>query len=223
MCSQEVPDTLVEEETDAPAVAFSMVAGRLCLDFVNTVSGDRRYTVRERLNHYADLVAWSQQAGILADREAQRLREEADRRPDEAHDVLDRAVRLRETIYRIFWLVSEGNPPSPADLDALNRSLADALVHRKVVWTTDGFAWRWQGPDRALDRMLWPIAHSAAELLTSGDLGRVRECAGDTCGWLFVDTSKNRSRRWCDMKDCGNRAKARRHYHRTRASRRAGR
>ena len=72
--------------------------------------------------------------------------------------------------------------------------------------------------EAALDRMLWSIAHSGAELLTTGDLSRLRECGGEECGWLFEDTSRNRSRQWCDMQDCGNLAKVRRYRTRLRSS-----
>ncbi|MBI4413448.1 MAG: CGNR zinc finger domain-containing protein, partial [candidate division NC10 bacterium] len=79
------------------------------------------------------------------------------------------------------------------------------------------FAWRWTGDGQRLDRMLWAVTRSAADLLTSGELAAVRECEAETCAWLFMDRSRNRSRRWCDMKACGNRAKARRHYERKKA------
>ena len=89
----------------------------------------------------------------------------------------------------------------------------------QIVSTADGFAWAWSDEQAALDPMLWRIARSAADLLTSGELGRVRECADEVCGWVFLDMSKNQSRRWCDMKECGNQAKSRRHYERIKAHR----
>ena len=76
----------------------------------------------------------------------------------------------------------------------------------------------WPGFAEELESLIWPVAKSAADLLTSERLERVRECAGGTCGWLFIDASKNHSRRWCDMRDCGNAAKAKRHYHKKRVS-----
>ena len=105
-----------------------------------------------------------------------------------------------------------------ADLDALNATLARALPHLRIVPEADAYAWNWAGEEDALDSMLWPVARSAGDLLTSDELKRVGECQGDGCGWLFLDMSRNRSRRWCDMGDCGNRAKARRHYHRQKVS-----
>jgi predicted RNA-binding Zn ribbon-like protein len=97
----------------------------------------------------------------------------------------------------------------------LQAEVTCALAHFRVAWSPAGFGWEWDQANSGLDRVLWPVAWSAAELLTQGPLERIRECPGqDTCGWLFLDLSKNASRRWCDMRVCGNRAKARRHYER---------
>jgi predicted RNA-binding Zn ribbon-like protein len=193
-----------------PANTVKLVGGRLCLDFANTVGWHASDHPSERLRSYADLVAWSQQAGIVTDHEAQRLMEEAVHRPEAAAAVLDQAITLREGIYRIFSAVAGGRQLAADDLALLNAALTEALGHLRVVPSADGFKWAWASEQGALDRMLWPVVRSAAELLTEGELSRVRECAGDVCGWLFVDTSRNRSRRWCDMQDCGNVAKVRR-------------
>jgi len=133
--------------------------------------------------------------------------------------VLERAISLREAIYRVVSAVANGRRAREADLAILNVALPDALARVHVVREADSFAWRWAADETALDRMLWPVARSAADLLTSEKLARVGQCADDRgCGWLFLDMSRNRSRRWCDMKDCGNRAKAKRHYVRKRKS-----
>ncbi len=205
--------------TASGAVALSLIGGRLCLDFANTVGSHAGEHPNEYLRSYRDLVAWSRHAGILTDAEERHLLEAAEGRPGEAGVVLERAVALREAIYRIFSAVAAGRVPDEADLETLNVALARALVHARIVPAGDGFAWAWRDEQGALDRMLWPVARSAADLLTDGELDRVRECANDTCGWLFLDLSRNRSRRWCDMRDCGNRIKARRHYQRRRAAR----
>jgi predicted RNA-binding Zn ribbon-like protein len=199
---------VVEANMQTPT--FAMRGGELCLDFANTVgsrTGNNKY---EHLNSYANLLAWSRQAGAVTDQEAQQLNGEATRRPSEAAVVLEKAITLREAIYRIFSAVASGNQPQASDLDVLNAVLAEAMSQVRVVPTGDGFIWEWTKDTGALDRVLWPIARSAADFLTTGELNRVRECSGDTCGWLFVDMSRNRSRRWCDMQDCGNVAKVRR-------------
>jgi predicted RNA-binding Zn ribbon-like protein len=150
----------------------------------------------------------------------QRLLKKAARRPVDAIAVLERAIALREAIYRIFSAISHERPPQAADLATFNAELSGALVQSRIVSTAEGFTWDWADAEEALDCMLWPVVHDAAGLLTSEELDRVGRCADDRCGWLFLDTSRNRSRRWCSMEDCGNRAKARRHYKRKRAVRR---
>ena len=208
---------MVEDEWHRGQFDFS--GGLLCLDFANTLSGRLRERSDERLNEYGDLVSWSRQAGVITDLEAQRLLREARRRPSEAVSVLDRAVELRETLYRLFSAIGAGRLPEPGELRHLNTVLGEALRHTRIIPTEAGFAWDWAGRGERLDQPLWPVARSAADLLTSADLDRVRECAETGCAWLFLDTSRNRSRQWCDMRVCGNRAKARRHYARTRAAR----
>jgi predicted RNA-binding Zn ribbon-like protein len=194
----------------------NLIGGRACLDFANTVGGNRHIYQREYLNSYTDLVAWSRLAGLVTESEAQHLMAKAIRRPAEADYVFERAILLREAIYRIFSVVAAGGSPEAADLAILNSALTEALARLQITSAEDGFTWTWHKEPKALDPMLWPVVRSAGELLTSEDLYRVRECAGDTCSWLFIDTSRNHSRRWCDMKDCGNRAKAKRHYERSR-------
>ncbi|HEX5502477.1 MAG TPA: ABATE domain-containing protein [Thermomicrobiales bacterium] len=186
----------------------------LCLDFANTVSPHGGADVNEHLHAYADLLAWGRRAGVLTAEGERGLAAVAARRPAEAAAVLVGAIALREAIYRVFSAVAGGRAPAGADLATLNDALARASAHLRVVPAAGGFAWAWAGADDALDRVLWPVARSAADLLTSARLDRVRECAGEDCNWLFLDLSRNRSRRWCDMKECGNRAKARRHYRR---------
>jgi predicted RNA-binding Zn ribbon-like protein len=195
------------------AAHLQLLGGELCLDFANTVGNHKSAQRSDHLADYADLVAWSRHAGIFGNRVAAKLLDQTARRPAAAKAVWQRAVALREAIYRIFTAVATGAPPKPTDLDLLNEALANAMQHSRITATKDGYRWNWSD-EIALDRMLWRIARSAADLLTLGNLGRVSQCGDEECGWLFVDTSKNHSRRWCDMNDCGNRAKARRHYKR---------
>jgi predicted RNA-binding Zn ribbon-like protein len=117
---------------------------------------------------------------------------------------------LREAMYRVFHSVVRSTQPSKGDLDILNRELLKARAHERLIRTTEGFTFEWKGQVHELDRILWPIVHSAAEFLTDADLSRLRECGGEDCGWLFEDTSRNRSRQWCYMQGCGNLSKVRR-------------
>ncbi len=197
---------------------FDFTGGLLCLDFANTVEDRPDVHPQEHLNSYHDLVSWGQQAQVLTEREAQQLLEEAAHRQGGASSVLERAVAIRETIFRIFRAVAEEVMPEEDDLVSLSAAVADAQAHVRIVPKAGGFTWDWIGNANELDYMLWPVVRSAADLLTSDELDDVRVCASETCNWLFMDTSKNHSRRWCDMKSCGNRAKARRFYGRKKSS-----
>jgi predicted RNA-binding Zn ribbon-like protein len=197
---------------------LTLLGGRLSLDFANTADWHASDQPVEFLTSYSELMAWSRHVGILTEDQVQHLVTEAARRPTDAAAVLQRAIVLREAIYRIFSAVSHGYEPPAADLAALNAELSTALTRSRIVPEEEGFAWAWAGRDDALDRMLWPVVHDVADLLTSGDLDRVGQCADDRCGWLFLDVSRNGSRRWCSMEACGNRAKARRHYRRSQES-----
>lgn len=195
------------------AVQMKLIAGSLCLDFVNTVggrTGDRNIVLRDKLHGYADLAAWSRLAGLSTAREARCLEHVAERYPARAAATLARAVRLREALFRISKSILGRSAPDDFDVDVLRNELSIAKAHERLVRIGAQFVWAWDQPENALDAPLWRVARSAADLLTSGDLAKLRQCGGDECGWLFLDTSRNHSRRWCDMKDCGNRAKVRR-------------
>lgn len=182
----------------------------LCLDFSNTVSGARDLESTDHLQDYATLVVWSRQAGVLTQGEADSLLAEAQRQPEQAQSVLDRARVLRESIFAIFSRLNMEEVPEQHDLEALNQELARSLGRAQIIRQADDFTWGWRHEPLSLDMMLGPIARSAADLLTSNELPLVRECANDECNWLFVDRSRNHSRQWCDMKSCGNVAKVRR-------------
>lgn len=210
----------MSERPDKAGWTFELLGGRLCLDFANTVSGVRGSDPRDRLGDHATLVDWGRQAGALEEAQARRLAAEGRRRPEEAARVFAEAIRLREAIYAIFLAFAREKEPGAEELAVLNEALGRALAHRRVVRGRSCCTLGWEERPGALDAVLWPVAASAAELLVSGDdLARVRVCGlyeDGECGWLFVDQTRSHTRRWCSMKDCGNRAKARRHYHRVR-------
>jgi predicted RNA-binding Zn ribbon-like protein len=197
---------------------FHITGGHLCLDFANTVSWRRGPTPIERLNSYADLLAWARQARLLGVAEERRLLAVARSHPRRAAKVLDEALELRALVDRLFSTLAQGKPPKAADLADLNARLATALTRSRIARHGGSFAWRDAAGADALDRMLPEVVRSAAELLVSPELALLRRCGGWDCGWLFVDLSRTRRRRWCDMRVCGNRAKVRRHYERTRAA-----
>lgn len=204
----------MKESVQQPATfEFELSGGALCLDFINTV-GDRPRRQAEHLREYSDLLSWSRQAGLVDPQDADRIARRARETPRLAARVFSEAIDLRECLYRIFSALAAGDGPPAEDLEQLNAGLATSLVHLRVARSRAGFGWRWDDAQDAFDQMLWRVVHSAADLLTSREASRVRECASETCSWLFVDRSRGHRRRWCDMKTCGNRAKARRYYQR---------
>jgi predicted RNA-binding Zn ribbon-like protein len=191
---------------------------RLCLDLANTLDPRHGAEATDFLASYADLATWAGHAGAVAPEEAERLLREAKRRPAEAEAALQRARGLREAVYGSFAAIAAARPAPARDLRMLERAYQEAMSHARLTRAGHGYEWCWDDP-LELQRPLWPVATSAAELLTAGEHERIHECPGaDECGWLFYDTSRNRSRRWCSMESCGNRAKGRRHYRRTRAA-----
>lgn len=196
-----------------PTKKFRLVGGDLSLDFTNTMGGKRGATTRESLNRYIDLLSWFEQARVVEDAEVAKLAREAERQPEEAARVLERAIRLRESIYNLCAAVVEGRASPKSDLERLNSELAVGLGGLRVLPAKGDstFTWGWKIGD-GLDAPLGPVVRAAADLFTDAHkLEQLRRCGGDNCGWLFIDSSKNHSRRWCDMQDCGNRAKVRRH------------
>lgn len=212
------PARMTETEANTEASRFSFIGGQLCLDFTNTVSEYGPTPREDKFGDYADLVAWGRAAGTLTDGDVETLLSQAERRADEARSTLEEARVLRGVIHNIFSALAVEAEPGADDLAILNAALSKAMCHARVVHVDSGtgFEWGWESSGDELDRVLWPVARSAADLLTSDELGLVRECGGDTCGWLFLDMSRNHSRHWCDMRDCGNRAKVRRYYQRKR-------
>jgi predicted RNA-binding Zn ribbon-like protein len=191
---------------------LELVGGRLCLDFANTVSTRIEPLRREYLTSYQELVGWARHAGILTDGEAKDLLHHAARQPQLAEAALKRAISLRETIYGICLATIESREPDPEALTAFNQRLLEALSRLEISASMAGFKWTWAAEKPNLDQVLWPVVRSAADLLTSQDLGRLRQCAGQGCDWLFLDLSRNSSRRWCSMDACGSRAKSQRYY-----------
>ena len=196
------------------AEKFDFVGNNLCLDFVNTVHDRNTSTQRDDLAGYEYLVAWGRSAGVTTAEEAEQLLARARLHPEEATRVFKRAIEQREVIYHIFAAIAQERTPDPSDLERLNALFADAMSRACISLRDNTFTWDWAEKETTLESLLWPVIRAAAELLTSQDLYLARQCAADDCTWLFLDTSKNHSRRWCDMQSCGNRIKVSRHYKR---------
>jgi predicted RNA-binding Zn ribbon-like protein len=202
------------ETLHAHGDTYTADSGHVVLDYVNTLSWRTRAEKVEFLSNYSDLVKWGVISGLLTEEDARSHLEGGRSSPEQAAAVYLRSIALREALYHILSAYSRGAQPDLPDIAVLNQELARALSFRKLEWSGAGFDWSWEEGSGNLESLLWKIAGAAADLLTSATLERVGECQGVGCGWLFIDTSKNHSRRWCDMEGCGNRAKARRHYKR---------
>jgi len=192
---------------------LKLIAGRLCLDFSNTLGMHAGKMKPEFLRSYFDLAEWSNYAGIITEEEERALLRRAEKSPEQAEAVLQKALELRETIFRIFSSIAEDAVPSEKDLFLFNKKLSRMLRCSKLQITGSGIEWNIAGSKETLDWPLNAVIHSAFLLLTSDEWDKVKMCADERgCGWLFVDNSKNRSRRWCDMADCGNLAKQKRYH-----------
>jgi predicted RNA-binding Zn ribbon-like protein len=198
-----------------PGSSFRFVGGALCLDFTNTVGNHLSPDPGEKLRCFEDLVDWCRQAAVLSESDAKDILRQGEQERTDASGVLELARDLREAMYRIFGHLDV--PPADADLRLLNRVLKDTPLMLQIEKGQETLTTSRQIANTRLISLLGPIAWSAAELLTSDKLQDVKQCDGETCGWLFIDTTKNHRRRWCAMDDCGARAKARAYYRRKKA------
>jgi predicted RNA-binding Zn ribbon-like protein len=204
--------------TEPPSRAGSLplVGGAACLDFANTSSGRGSPHRLEHLRSYELLLVWGEHAGLLPASLHQALSRLALGQPAAAARVLRRALALREAIHAIASALAHHAAPPAGALLIVNRELSLAMSRAALHSTAHGFAWDWSGAELALDLPIWPIARSAADLLTENAQDRVKQCAGAHCGWVFLDLTKNNRRRWCEMEVCGSRAKVRRYRERQR-------
>lgn len=188
---------------------FEFVGGDLSTDFTNTKSGRLDGKGHEHIQTYADIVEFVRQAGLLRPADARRLLSEAERHPERAAQIHRRAVALREATFRAYDRIIDEKEPAREDVDLISAEAADALGHSQMIKTPDGLVWDWPSTDD-LARPLWPIAKAASAVLTSpSERDMLRECSDDTCAWLFIDRTKNHSRRWCDVNTCGSRNRVR--------------
>jgi predicted RNA-binding Zn ribbon-like protein len=200
--------------TVIPESAILYVAGDPALDLVNTVDWTSNGPEEERLGTYEQLSRWAEGAGVLGPAAGRRLRRVASERPGTAAAAVEYAHRAREILHDLFGAIARGESPGTA-LPRFNRLLADAMKRLEIAAKAGGhghaeYDWRWRGQDSDPRTVVWPVIWSAASLLRSDELGNVRVCDGDDCGWMYVDRSRNGFRRWCQMRTCGTREKTRR-------------
>ncbi|HET9752873.1 MAG TPA: ABATE domain-containing protein [Myxococcales bacterium] len=201
---------------------FDLDGGTVALDFVNTVSGMRGVRPRERLAAYEDLVYWAQQARLLDKAAAERFYAAGNRHPRRAEEAFARAILTREALNDVVVAAVEREPPPDTALAIVNAWVSEAFAHRRLSPAGPGRLSAAFDDDGDLLGFLRPVALDAVDLLERElGTGLVRRCEQSLegeCGWLFLDQTRNHSRRYCSMKECGNRAKQRRHYQRRRVT-----
>jgi predicted RNA-binding Zn ribbon-like protein len=196
-----------------------LLGGAQCLDFVNSIETRAGHAPEDFLTSYPDLVRWGQHAGLISDATATELIARAAADEPAAQETLLQALGLRAALHRLFIAVATRLDPDPVDLEQLQRVYVDALSGATLVPEGERLTWDWRPIEQRLDQLLWPVARSAVELLTTGDPRRIKVCENPYgCGWLFYDGSKNGSRRWCSMEGCGSQVKMRRQYAKRRVS-----
>ena len=189
------------------------VGGALCLDFINTVNS-RIQTEHDYLMQYSDVAGWANKLGILSPTQINQLQKHAKQNVEGAESALLAARTLRDLLYRLFSNTAKGSEPDKKDMESFVIFYGESIARSRLIKDKTHYTTAWK-LDEELDAVLWPVIHSAGELLLSEELPHVKECPG--CGWLFLDTSKNQSRRWCSMNTCGARDKMRRYHKRKQA------
>jgi predicted RNA-binding Zn ribbon-like protein len=192
------------------AAALALVGGDLALDFANTSSGRGSSAPQEHLRRPEHVVEWAAHAKIVGTEDAERLLRVLAADEGLATRLLDEALALREDIYDLAAALAAGQPAPDACVESLTKAHAGALALARLTPLGRNFGWSWSVEQNPVAALLGPISLSALTLLQQADLARVKQCQGDKCGWLFFDATKNKSRRWCEMEVCGNRAKQKR-------------
>jgi predicted RNA-binding Zn ribbon-like protein len=192
------------------AAALALVGGDLALDFANTSSGRGSSAPQEHLRRPEHVVEWAAHAKIVGTEDAERLLRVLAADEGLATRLLDEALALREDIYDLAAALAAGQPAPDACVESLTKAHAGALALARLTPLGRNFGWSWSAEQSPVAALLGPISLSALTLLQQADLARVKQCQGDKCGWLFFDATKNKSRRWCEMEVCGNRAKQKR-------------
>ncbi|HYM04679.1 MAG TPA: ABATE domain-containing protein [Stellaceae bacterium] len=212
--------------TRAPAGPASECIGAprddLCLDFMNTRYWRGSEPPTETLGSLDALLEWAAQSSGIEPAAIKRIGRRWHEDGHAGDAAFDEAIRLREVMYRVFGAVAGAKKPAPADIGALNAALAEAPPRTRLVQNDAGFVWQVDRLAPSVTALLAPVLWSASDLLTAKRRERMRQCANERCLWLFLDDSKSANRRWCSMSACGNRAKARRHYHKQKQAAEAG-
>jgi predicted RNA-binding Zn ribbon-like protein len=209
---------MTESSPPSRAGSLPLIGSDLAFDFANTSSGRGGPEHMEHLRAPEHVVAWARHAKVLAPADGDFIARTIAEDPSSGRELLRRALELRQVIYEIGSAIVHGKQPVASGTDALASIHAACVAQAHLVPFQSNFAWQWRPADGIAEAILGPITLSALTLLAQADVSRIKQCAGEHCGWLFFDTTKNKRRRWCEMEVCGNRAKQRAHRAKSRAA-----
>jgi predicted RNA-binding Zn ribbon-like protein len=221
----------IRQELESRRSALGPIyANRLCLDFANTleprggpppVALPEVIDLRDDFNDPYDVLAWGLNQQLLSPEQALRLWREATDQPQQAEALLADALALRDAVYRVFWSLANDDDQQPRDLETIRAVYAEAVAAAGLrVEPGRGVALDWSTPE--LRTVLWQVATATVDTLKEVPASRVKVCPGPgrsgvPCAWLFIDSTKNGSRRWCSMAECGSIVKTRRQSQRRRS------
>jgi predicted RNA-binding Zn ribbon-like protein len=190
-----------------------LLAGRLCLDFVNTLEKLDKDGPQDYLPGYTELAQWGQHIRLVSEQAVADALQWQQDHPGEAAELYARGMHLRSCLTRIFTALAYGREPDARDVQIVQAEFAQPGSALVLPPDVEHFQWQWASSDRLVERLLWEVAKSSIQTLTTDDLHRIKECPGaNDCGSIFYDTSRNGTRRWCSMEGCGSRVKMRRQY-----------
>lgn len=205
------------DNASSRAGSLTLIGGELALDFANTCSGRGWPTHEEHLHRPQNVAEWAAHARVLPPEDGRWLAECVEKDQALGARLLAEALALREDVYLLGAAIAAGAAAPPERIENLTHAHARALACGRLAPFGKNFLWSWAPRETPVEAVLGPISLSALTLLQQADLTRVKQCQGEKCGWLFFDATKNKSRRWCEMEVCGNRAKQKRFGERTRA------
>ena len=193
-------------QTREKFLAFDLDGNNVALDFVNTVEYRDTPKAYEWITTYIDALGWAERVGILSPETADRLSAKGQKK--DSSDWYNQIIEQRRILHRVFSTIIKQKQKNPSVMNDLNVILQAARKRAVLDINGSGFSWHFPDIEEDPTGFLQPVVNSAANFLVESDMKRLKRCSDPDCGWLFYDTSKNRSRRWCSMKGCGKRGPA---------------
>jgi predicted RNA-binding Zn ribbon-like protein len=200
-------DRIYPTPTPSRAGTLDLVGGELALDFTNTSSGRGTPGHQEHLRDFETLMQWIEHARVASPEHCEIMRRAGRRQPRRATLVFKEALRLRDLIWQIGQALVQRRAVADSLLQKLTEAHSASLASAEIKSRDGAHIWSWNPRKDLQAAIVGPLTLSALSLLMEKDLSRTKRCDGNECGWLFFDATKNKSRRWCEMRVCGNRAK----------------